>query len=634
MKNWLVLLFCCSIFCLHANDDLRNIRVPKELTLGDMKLKLTDAARRNIQKDVDALTRSPKYMEIKADRARIYFPYIEKIFKEEGIPTDFKFLALQESALISDAVSSANAVGFWQFKDFTGREVGLRIDRSVDERLNIVSSTYGAAKYFKRHNFYFDNWVYTILAHMTGRGGAAKYVEKSNFGKKRMTLDGRTHWYVVRFLAHKIAYEGITHGTHSEGLQLVEYKKGKGKSLASIAKETKVDEDELKKYNKWLKSNKVPGEKPYAVMLPVRGKAPKIKSGKPKDEGGGQKLPDESEEDLISIKIYPSIDKDLNISGTIYIKINGIPSILAKSGDGIIKLAKKGNITPERFAKYNDLKMTDIIKEGEIYYIKPKRNRGKIYFYTVQPGETLWDVAHKFGIKKSKLAKLNGMATIDELKPGRVMWLRKKRPKNMPIEYRELPKLPVDEAIPVKIPDTPIPSVAESIQAETEEIAEIKEDSVVAQVPENQETKGTDEQEKPDEDFQPEEPEETVNSPDKVVEVTTDMDESIIITNHLVTKGETLYGIAQTLGVSVEDLVEWNNLYDTSLRVGQNLVIHGTVEENTVKPEAKEVNFHVVEPGDTMYGISRKYEVSVEYLLQLNQKENFNLDVGERLRVR
>ncbi|MEP3390270.1 MAG: lytic transglycosylase domain-containing protein, partial [Reichenbachiella sp.] len=244
MRGLLVFFIClCSMVAI-ADDNVGRVRVPSEITLGDMKLKISDACRRNIQKDVDALTKSPKFMEIKADRARIYFPIIEKIFKEEGVPEDFKFLALQESALISDAVSSANAVGFWQFKDFTGREVGLRIDRSVDERLNIVASTHGAAKYFKRHNFYFDNWVYTILAHMTGRGGAGKYVETSNFGKKRMTLDGKTHWYVVRFLAHKIAYEGITGGPNSEGLRLVEYKKGKGKTLSAIAKETKVNEEE------------------------------------------------------------------------------------------------------------------------------------------------------------------------------------------------------------------------------------------------------------------------------------------------------------------------------------------------------------------------------------------------------
>ncbi|SMD31685.1 membrane-bound lytic murein transglycosylase D [Reichenbachiella faecimaris] len=607
MKKILICLSCFLSFQLFASDDIRKVRVPSEITLGDMKLKISDAARRNIQKDVDALTKSPKFMEIKADRARIYFPIIEKVFKEEGVPEDFKFLALQESALISDAVSSANAVGFWQFKDFTGREVGLRIDRSVDERLNIVASTHGAAKYFKRHNFYFDNWVYTILAHMTGRGGAGKYVDKGNFGKKRMTLDGKTHWYVVRFLAHKIAYEGITGGANSEGLKLVEYNKGKGKSLAAIAKEAKVDEEELKKYNKWLKTNKVPGEKEYSVMIPVRGKAPKMKSDQSDDKKAKEEEGDE--DGLISVKIYPSIDKDLNISGTIYIKINGLPSILAKSGDGINALAKKANLTPERFVKYNDLKMNSIIKEGEIYYTRSKRNRGKIYFYTVQPNETLWDVSQKFGIKLVKLAKLNRMATIDEIKPGRVLWLHKKRPANMPIEYRELPKMPVDEVIPVKEVPKPIEEEIET-QEEEQEI-----------LPSEEEKLETEQIDLPEANNQ-------------VTQVISALDEPMAITNHLVMKGETLYGIATQTGVSVADIIEWNNLYDTSIKVGQNLIIHGLVDENIQTPEKAEVNFHVVEPGDTMYGISKKYGLEVAELLKLNQKENFNLDVGERLRVR
>lgn len=603
MKNYLFLLFCLFSTAVYADDDVRRVRVPSEITLGDMKLKISEGARRNIQKDVDALTKSPRFMEIKADRARIYFPIIEKVFKEEGIPSDFKFLALQESALISDAVSSSNAVGFWQFKDFTGREVGLRIDRSVDERLNIVASSHGAAKYFKRHNFYFDNWVYTILAHMTGRGGAGKYVDKGNFGKKHMTLDGKTHWYVIRFLAHKIAYEGITNGPNTEGLSLVEYRNGKGKTLSAIAKETKVDQEELIKYNKWLKANKVPDEKPYSVMLPVRGKAPKIRTERtepqPKEEGGN--------DGLISVKIYPTIDKDLNISGTIYIKINGLPSILAKRGDGINVLAKKANLTPERFAKYNDLNMNSIIREGEIYYTRSKRNRAKIYFYTVQPKETLWDVSQKFGIKLVKLAKLNRMATIDEIKPGRVLWLHKKRPANMPIEYRELPRMQVDEAIPVKkaapaVVTTPTPTIKQT-QKEVEKASEEIADTVTEQM-------------------------------DEIIETVSELDEPMEITSHVVAKGETLYGIAKAMGVSVEDLVEWNNLYDSSLNLGQKLIVHGTVKENTKKPDQAEVNFHIVEPGETLYGISKKYGISVQQILDMNQKENLNLDIGERLRVR
>ena len=115
-------------------------RVPSQLQLGGMTLKITSSGQRAIQEHVDALHSSPRHHEALADRARLYFPIIERILAEERVPDAVKYLAIQEGSLISDAVSSANAVGYWQFKDFTAREMGLRVDRTVDERKNINRS--------------------------------------------------------------------------------------------------------------------------------------------------------------------------------------------------------------------------------------------------------------------------------------------------------------------------------------------------------------------------------------------------------------------------------------------------------------------------------------------------------------
>ncbi|MEJ2005732.1 MAG: transglycosylase SLT domain-containing protein, partial [Cyclobacteriaceae bacterium] len=112
-------------------------RVPSRMQFADITLKIKDDARREIQEDVNKLTKNPKFFNIYVQRARTYFPIIERIFREEGVPDDLKYLVIQESALISVAVSSADAVGFWQFKDFTAKEMGLRVDRIVDERKNI-----------------------------------------------------------------------------------------------------------------------------------------------------------------------------------------------------------------------------------------------------------------------------------------------------------------------------------------------------------------------------------------------------------------------------------------------------------------------------------------------------------------
>jgi len=184
-------------------------QVPSKLTFAGIELRIQANARAEIQRDVDALTHSPKYYKIKADRAAQYFPIIERIFREEGLPEDFKYLVLQESALIPDAVSTSNAVGFWQFKKASGGEMGLRMDRQVDERMNIVSSSRAAAGYLQKNNYYFNNWVIALQAYQMGAGAAIDAVGEKYNGAKRMTIDKGTYWYVKKFLAHLVAFQDV-----------------------------------------------------------------------------------------------------------------------------------------------------------------------------------------------------------------------------------------------------------------------------------------------------------------------------------------------------------------------------------------------------------------------------------------
>ena len=80
-------LLCCLFFSLAANA--QTPRVPSKMQFGDLTLHIKDDARREIQKDVDALTRSEKHYNIYVQRARTYFPIIERVFSEGGGPTDF-----------------------------------------------------------------------------------------------------------------------------------------------------------------------------------------------------------------------------------------------------------------------------------------------------------------------------------------------------------------------------------------------------------------------------------------------------------------------------------------------------------------------------------------------------------------
>ena len=128
-------------------------QVPAVMDFAGMKLHLNDAARRQIQTDVDNLRRNETYFRRRMEKVDQHFPIIEKAFREANLPDDFKYLVIQESALVSDAVSSSNAVGFWQFKKETALEMNLRVDNEIDERLNLASSSRAAARYLKKNNF-------------------------------------------------------------------------------------------------------------------------------------------------------------------------------------------------------------------------------------------------------------------------------------------------------------------------------------------------------------------------------------------------------------------------------------------------------------------------------------------------
>ena len=116
MKINFLILFSFFNFFLTESFSQNSPRVPDKIRIDNMVLNISSDVIPIIQNEVDALHINDKYFQIFVDRVNIYFPIIERILREEEMPDDLKYLALQESALIPDAVSSSNAVGFWQFK--------------------------------------------------------------------------------------------------------------------------------------------------------------------------------------------------------------------------------------------------------------------------------------------------------------------------------------------------------------------------------------------------------------------------------------------------------------------------------------------------------------------------------------
>jgi membrane-bound lytic murein transglycosylase D len=155
----LLLLFCVSI-SLKALPD-----VPEKLTFCNIELSLDHEARATIAETVEKLQKSKVYFQAMTDRANIYLPFVSEAFQLRGVPQDLKYIVIQESALVGDAVSSSNAVGFWQFKTESAKEAGLTIDNDVDERKHIFLSSLAAAKYFYTIAKWYDNYLYAVIGY-------------------------------------------------------------------------------------------------------------------------------------------------------------------------------------------------------------------------------------------------------------------------------------------------------------------------------------------------------------------------------------------------------------------------------------------------------------------------------------
>ena len=339
-----------------------------------------------------------KYFNAIIDKINIYFPVIEEILEEENVPMDFKYLSLQESSLIPDAVSSSNAVGFWQFKSTTAKTYGLNINNLVDERRNVVSSTKAAAKYLKNSNFVFDNWIFTLLSYMTGFTGAKSILDEKSYGSKRMEINKNTHWYIKRFLAHKIAYQDeINKESYNDNFTI--YENYEAKNIEDLSESLSVNLDDLKSYNKWLKSSELPRDKVYSFLVPLKSKNlySQIKSSVISKV---KSFISSSKNSLIDEKIKLIAEKKM-------IFLNGLPSIIVDSDDTMDKILKLYSISKKSFLAYNDINSNHKLQIGIPYYFVNKRNKGRVQTYIRRKEESLWEISQIFGIKLKKLKKFN-----------------------------------------------------------------------------------------------------------------------------------------------------------------------------------------------------------------------------------
>jgi membrane-bound lytic murein transglycosylase D len=200
--------------------------------------------------------------------------------------------------------------------------------------------------------------------------------------------------------------------------------------LEQLANETKYPIEQLQFYNRWILRGYVPSDKDYTIILPIKPEdgimfdSPVYVKASPPVE----KLNPWREKIFFGLIEKPVTQPEPVVLANgkteipVFFSWNGIKAIQAKKGDNSSKLALLAGITRDEFLEYNDLRVFDPLVDGEVYYADNKKNKAKIPFHTVQTGETLWEVAQKYGLKLKALMAKNKMPRPEKLKPGRVLW--------------------------------------------------------------------------------------------------------------------------------------------------------------------------------------------------------------------
>lgn len=115
--------------------------------------------------------------EAAARRASDYLPYMENIFRREGLPIELTRMAFVESMFNLNARSKVGASGIWQFMRSTGK-LYMTVNRWIDERNSPIKATKGAAKLLKDNYSTLNSWPLAITAYNHGAGGMLRAIKR------------------------------------------------------------------------------------------------------------------------------------------------------------------------------------------------------------------------------------------------------------------------------------------------------------------------------------------------------------------------------------------------------------------------------------------------------------------------
>jgi membrane-bound lytic murein transglycosylase D len=257
-----------------------SVDIPKSIDFAGTTISLV---RNDLRERMDRELLSFMYVHsatlLSIKRANVYFPIIESILKKNGVPEDFKYLALVESNFSTRALSGVKAAGFWQLMPETAKQYGLEVNEQVDERYNIEKSTEAACRYLKDSYAKFGDWVTVAASYNSGMTRISNDQGKQNAQSFfDLLLPEETTRYVFRILAikeilkHPQKFGFILRKEHlypSVRCTQVAIADSIG-DWTKFAKQYHLTYAQLKDYNVWLRDTKLdnPTKRSYLVSIP------------------------------------------------------------------------------------------------------------------------------------------------------------------------------------------------------------------------------------------------------------------------------------------------------------------------------------------------------------------------------
>jgi membrane-bound lytic murein transglycosylase D len=264
-----------------TKTEFKAVKIPDEVFFADEKMPLEqfdvrEALDRELLSNAYFHSQTIRYMKL----APRFFPVIEPILKERGIPDDFKYLAVAESGFNPRAASASGAVGFWQFLKGTGQQYGLEINNEIDERYHIEKSTIAACKYLRDAYNKYGNWTLVAASY---NGGMARVESQQTRQKMKEYYDllfvEETQRYVFRIAALKLIMENPEdynfNVSKEDKYPVIKTREieinGSVRNFADFALENGINYKLLKDFNPWLRDDKLTNAagKKYVVKIPV-----------------------------------------------------------------------------------------------------------------------------------------------------------------------------------------------------------------------------------------------------------------------------------------------------------------------------------------------------------------------------